>query len=251
MLYAFCMNKKEEAKARRAAAQVEAAQKAKRDKMVRILGIIVMAAVAVVVVLVIATQGGKTNKKADLAVFTGVPQTGLVLGDPKAPYELTEYIDPQCPFCAEYSQGALPDVIRKWVKSGKLSIKTQPLGFLGPDSERGARAAVVASKENRFYQFMEVFYANQGAENTGYVTPDFLRETAKEASVKNVEALIKASDATGTVPELEAANKAQDEDGSTSTPTLFIEGKGVKRTKVELTSLESSEVISVLGEYIK
>jgi protein-disulfide isomerase len=50
----------------------------------------------------------------------------------------------------------------------------QDLAFLGPDSERAARAASAAGEQNRLWEFVHLVYANQGEENSGWVTDAFL-----------------------------------------------------------------------------
>ena len=107
-----------------------------------------------------------------------------MLGDPKAPVTLTEYLDLQCPVCAEASKQTLPWLIDAYVRTGKAKLEVRTLHFLGPDSEKAARVAAAAPRsQGRLWPFVEAFYAAQGAENSGYVTDDFLRDVAKAAGV--------------------------------------------------------------------
>ena len=48
---------------------------------------------------------------AETSSFAGVPQAGLVLGDPDAPVTLVEYADLQCPYCAAWARSTLPVLI--------------------------------------------------------------------------------------------------------------------------------------------
>jgi protein-disulfide isomerase len=106
--------------------------------------------------------------------FGGIAQVGAGLGDPRAPYTLVEFADLQCPFCAKFDRDVLPAVIAGFVRSGRLRIELRPIAFLGPDSAPGAAAAVAAGMQNRMWQFADVFYRNQGRENSGYVTLRFI-----------------------------------------------------------------------------
>ena len=55
--------------------------------------------------------------------------------------------------------------------------------FLGPDSIKSARVAAGAQQQNKLWSFVETFYANQGTENSGYATDEFLKNVATTAGV--------------------------------------------------------------------
>jgi protein-disulfide isomerase len=119
--------------------------------------------------------------------FVGIPQSGAVLGDPKAPVTLIEFADLQCPYCALVAtEGALPEVIDRYVRTGKINIELKLTKALGPDSVKAASVAAAAADQDRMWQFAELFFFNQGAENSGYVTPAFLRSIATR--VKGLDA---------------------------------------------------------------
>ena len=50
-----------------------------------------------------------------------------------------------------------------------------------------SRAALAASLQGRTWQFVENFYADQGFENSGYVTDDFLKGIAEKAGVPDID----------------------------------------------------------------
>ena len=106
-----------------------------------------------------------------------------MLGDPKAPLTVTEYVDLQCPVCARAATTTVPALIRDQVRAGKVKLAVRTLSFLGPDSVRAARVAAGAERQGRLWPFLEAFYARQGTENSGYVTDGFLRDVARAASV--------------------------------------------------------------------
>jgi protein-disulfide isomerase len=54
---------------------------------------------------------------------------------------------------------------------------------------REAQVAAGAAQQNRRWSFADLFYRNQGEENTGYVTPAFLAKIAAGARVNGAEAL--------------------------------------------------------------
>ena len=110
------------------------------------------------------------------SLLAGIPERGGVLGDPKAPLTVTEYVDLQCPVCARAATTTVPALIRDQVRAGKVKLAVRTLHFLGPDSERAARVAAGAERQGRLWAFLEAFYARQGTENSGYVTDGFLRD---------------------------------------------------------------------------
>jgi protein-disulfide isomerase len=115
--------------------------------------------------------------------FDGIPQDGAILGRADAPYTLVEFADLQCPFCAQFDRDVLAAVIERFVRPGKLRIELRPVAFLGPDSNTGAAATVAAGEQDRMWQFADLWYRNQGPENSGYATPEFLRTIGSAASL--------------------------------------------------------------------
>ena len=116
--------------------------------------------------------------------FAGIPQDGAVLGRQDAPYTLVEFADLQCPFCARFARDVLPAVVARFVRTGRLRLELRPVAFLGDDSATAAAATVAAGFQDRMWQFADKFYRRQGAENSGYVTPEFLGRIAQAAGVE-------------------------------------------------------------------
>ncbi|HST39340.1 MAG TPA: thioredoxin domain-containing protein [Conexibacter sp.] len=167
--------------------RAEAAKAKQRRRLFQLGGAAALAA-AIIVVIVIATGGGgddgPTRRAGEsvagandtAALLAGIPQRGAELGDPRAPITLVEFGDLQCPYCKDASDTALPSIIENYVKDGRVKLVFRDVAFLGTDSTRAAQMAAAAGQQNRLWDFVHLFYTNQGAENTGYVTDDFLRE---------------------------------------------------------------------------
>ncbi len=165
-----------------------------RNPMLIRLG--VLAAVAIVAVLLtvklVSPASNEPAKKkggvAATAAFKGIPQAGIALGSPKAPVTMVEFADLQCPFCAEYQRAVFPTILKRYARTGKVRVELRLLRFLGPDSDRLARVAAAAGAQNRMWQFVELAYQRQGAENSGYATDDFINSLAADAGLKSVNA---------------------------------------------------------------
>ena len=147
------------------------------------------AAVAVIAVLVAAALvaasvlGAKRTEPAKAekvfggdtaAVLDGIPQNRRVLGRPDAPVTLVEFADLQCPYCAQWSQLAFPEIVDDYVRTGKVRIVFGGLAFLGPDSEEALRFAYAAGRQDKLWNVVHLLYANQGPENSDWVDEELL-----------------------------------------------------------------------------
>jgi protein-disulfide isomerase len=177
----------EKARAREArmAAEAQAEAQAVRRRRLMIFGGILAVAAAVLLVVVLVTSGGDDEGGSEtaerVALFDGIPQEGPWLGRPDAPIVVEEYADLQCPFCAAFATEQLPGFVEDYVRTGKVRMRLRLLTFVGPESVEAAEVASGTRDQNKLWPFTEAFYAEQGPENSGYVTEDFLRDAAQKA----------------------------------------------------------------------
>ena len=199
----------------------------------RLLVAIGASAVLVAAGIAVSSSGGAKPHVTVVpasATFRGIPEHDGVLGDPRAPLTLTEYVDLQCPICAAASKQTLPWLVENYVRTGKAKLELRTLHFIGPDSERAASMAAGAERQGRLWPFVEAFYAAQGQENSGYVTDGFLRSVAKTAGVDAGKALA-AADGEPAMRRLERANADATRLGVNATPTFTV-AKGDGAPKV-------------------
>jgi protein-disulfide isomerase len=154
-----------------------------------------LALAAVLVLIVVnASSGGdggdvKLEGKAETnRLLQGIPQAGMILGDPRAPVRLIEFGDLQCPVCKAYAEEILPPIIENQVKKGQVRLDFRNLTIIGEESAIAGAAALAAGEQGRGWSYVELFYRNQGAEeNSGYAGEDaFLRAVAKGAGVADL-----------------------------------------------------------------
>ena len=177
--------------------------------------------------------GGETASVED--ALEGIPQEGVFLGEDGAPV-VTEFVDLQCPFCAEFSTNAFNDVVEQHVRPGDVLYELRVISFLGEDSGVAAEMAAAAALQNRLYEFTETFYLNQGEENSGYVTEEFLAEIAEKTPGLDAEQAL-ADRSSPEAQELVAENEARaTELGVNSTPT-FLLSEGGEPTELQLSDL--------------
>ena len=211
-----------------------------------VLAAIVAVIVAAAVIAVIvsggdddAASGGSTatstlaGTNETTALFEGIEQNGDTIGDPDAPVTMYEFIDYQCPFCRQFRLGTYPKVVADNVKTGKLKIISRPLTFIGPESEKAARAAAAAGEQNKEATFTQLFYFNQGEENAGYVTDEFIDKLYDASGVDKAKAnaFRKSIDSRDGI---NAARKEGETYGVVSTPTFVIGQSGGPYEKLEV-----------------
>jgi protein-disulfide isomerase len=171
-----------------------------RERRLWLLGGAAVLAAVIVAIAIVVSQGGADDDEPATAsgpaaqqqaedLFEGIPQSGVSLGDPDAPATLIEFADLQCPFCAEFATGELPGVIDQYVRPGELRLQLRLLAFLGPDSERARQVANAAALQDRLWNYTDLFFSNQGAENSGYATDAFLQRLARQTPGLDVDQL--------------------------------------------------------------
>ena len=192
----------------------------------------VAVALAVVGVLVGISASGGSDEPAIGTVqsvpevqqmFAGISQEGDRLGASDAPIEIIEYADLQCPFCAQAAATVVPELITRYVRPGRARLTFRPLAFIGPDSERGALAAIAAGKQGQMWTFAELSYRNQGAENSGWLSDGFVRGAATALGLQ-VGAFDSARAGADAKAGLAAAATHAATDGVTATPTFIVVG---------------------------
>ena len=242
------MSSRAEAKARarqeREAAERQEAQAAARKRRLTLLGGVLVAAIAVVAVVVVISQSGTKDAPSKAegttqanTLFAGIPQNGNVLGDPKAPVTIEEYVDLQCPFCQRFSQEGLPDVVKEYVKTGQAKLVLQTLTFIGADSERGARVAWSAGEQDKMFEFVENFYANQEQENSGYVTEAFLKKVAGGVQGLDVQKALDGRDSAKVSSSIQGSQASARKANVDSTPSFLVGPSDGTLSKIETRTL--------------
>ena len=223
---------------------------ARDPRTLRQLGAVVGVAAVVVVVLVLVSQSGKEKPNASSgavvagaadarAMLQGIPQHGTTLGDPKAPLVLTEFADMQCPFCRQYTLYVLPQVIQRYVRTKRLRLELRLERFIGPESDPAARAAYAAATRDRMWNFVDVFYRNQGEENSGYVTGSFLSRIATAAGVP-AKFVIAGSTSAASDGQVKVAEAQAQAGALTSTPSFLIGRRAGRGKQLDIAGLDFS-----------
>jgi protein-disulfide isomerase len=176
-------------------------------------------------------------------LLAGVPQHGNVLGNKSAPVTMIEYVDLQCPFCDQFELTVFPDVVAQYVRDGSLKIEAVPLAFIGPDSERGRLAAIAAAKQNRLFDFMEVLYANQKPENTGWLSNDEVTRAAASIPGMDVQKLLEDSKLSSTSKLAKSFDQSAVVAHVRQTPTIYMGPTGKSLSQVTMKNASDKAAI--------
>jgi protein-disulfide isomerase len=231
---------KEQLRAERLRRESEEQAQARRRRLVQYGAGAGLLAVIIVVVAIVVSQSGSSGSGAgaggdvvDASLVSkqlqGIPQSDTVLGDPKAKVTVVEYGDLQCPICKAFSFQVAPDLISQVVRKGTADYEFRQFTILGPDSVTAAKAALAAGEQGRYWNFVELFYRNQGEENTGYVTDSFLTSIAKAAGVPDISKWNSDRQSSKWSAELSKIQSDAQALGFNATPSFLVEGPGGRK----------------------
>ena len=227
-------DERERLRAQRQAAESQDTSRLARKRRIQYLALAAFAAVAVIVALIVISQSGGSSSSSPPADVTGaaqvdtelngIPQTGQVLGDSAAPVTVIEYGDPQCSSCKFFSENVAPQLISAQVRPGKVKYEFRPFLIIGPDSKPAMKAALAAGVQNRLWQFLQLFYLNQGGENSGYVTDSFLTGIARGAGVADINKWNTDRNDSKWDAIIQQGSSQADSFGFTGTPSILVQG---------------------------
>ena len=216
----------------------KASAAAARRKRPPRLGVLVASVLAAGVVILIATSCGSTKPpeippdSAGKAVgeevgtlLAGIPQTGNALGSPAAPVTLEYFGDLECPICRRFTEGALKPLIETWVRQGKLRIEYHNLETATREPETfntQQAAALSAGQQAKLWNFVETFYHEQGQEDSGYVTEQYLRNIAEQVPGLNMAQWASERKKPEFQAQIEVDAQTANAGGLTGTPSFLI-----------------------------
>jgi protein-disulfide isomerase len=234
---------KEAARQQRLAEERAAALRSRRQRRLRMLGGVVVGAVVVLVVaVVISSSGGgggsapapasATAKQAKTTVtrlLAGIPQTGNQLGSASAKVTVTEYGDLVCPICKDFALGAENQLIAKDVRSGKVKLVYKALETASSTANNAMFvpsqvAASAAGQQKRAWNYIELFYHEQGDETSSYVTNSYLNGLAGQIPGLNYSTWTSDRQSSTLTNQVTQDEQSATASGFNSTPTIVVKG---------------------------
>jgi protein-disulfide isomerase len=235
-------DQKEAARQRRLAEERARAERARRDRRLRMLGGTVLGAIAIVVVGIAISSGGgnakvvapnstaaKTAQSKVNTLLAGIPQQGNTLGSPSAKVTVTEYGDLVCPVCKDFALGAENQLIAKEVRDGKVKIVYKALETASGQANGSMfvpsqTAALAAGNQKKAWNYIELFYHEQGDETSSYVTDKYLSGLAAQIPGLNVNQWSSDRQSSSLTSKVTADTQAAAAAGYNSTPTILVSG---------------------------
>ena len=181
-----------------------------------------------------------TQSESITSLLGGIPETANVLGKPTAPVTLVYFADLECPICRAFNLGALPSVIHRWVRTGELRIVYASLetATREPETFLTQQVAVLAAgAQHKAWYFIEVFYHEQGEEDSGYVTERYLDGIARQVHGLKFASWQKARKRIKYSAQVEGDALAAYKLGLTGTPSFQIGDTGGPLKSLEVESL--------------
>lgn len=270
------LSKNEKREAARDKARILREEQKKRDRRTKFIlqGSIIVASlaiVAIVAVVIIASVRpvgpGPLNMASDGiqlsqgAVATETP--ALAAGMDPIPNERDEesgvldiqmYVDYLCPFCAQF-EATNSDYISSLMENGDTTVEIHPLAVLDRVSQgtkystraSNAAACVANFSPNQFYDFHNILFENQPAENSVGLSDDELIELTTQVELEDPDKVadcirnqeFKAWVGASTARALNGPIPDTNVDKVTGTPTVIVNGLKYEGSITDLASFQA------------
>jgi protein-disulfide isomerase len=211
----------------------------RRKRLLQLASAAVFLAAAIVLVLIVINQsesdGGDTSLESVATVrseLQGIAQSGMTLGDPSAKVTLVEFGDLQCPVCKGFAEEIVPQVIDSTVRTGEAKLEFRNFTIISEESVPAAAGAIAAGRQGRGWNFVELFYRNQGLEASGYVTDEFLTEIARGADVPSIGQWNKDRKSARVLDQVQSETDEAESLGLSGTPSFVISGPSTRGKEV-------------------
>ena len=173
-----------------------------------------------------------------LRTLDGIPQSGTILGDPRAPVRITLFADLECRVCrASTLGGAFRELVTDQVRSGLVSINFRSLctttcsGANKRVFDAQQIAAYAAAQQNLLWDYALLFFAQQRS-GSGYAIPAFLNGLARQVPGLNLARWQKARGTFALAARLGSDATIAQTDHVIATPTLVVAGANAHVTLI-------------------
>ncbi|WP_078354029.1 thioredoxin domain-containing protein [Mycobacteroides chelonae] len=151
----------------------------------------------------------------------------MALGPTDAPVVLVVYSDYRCPFCAKFSRDTEPQLVERYVNTGKLRIEWRDLPIFGAQSVQAAKAGRAAAEQGRFWEFNRTVYRHAPDRGHAELTDEVLLERAREAGVPDLPRFQAAVAGDRLLPAVQQDIQEAVAIGASSTPVFVINDQPV------------------------
>ncbi len=213
------------------------AQRTKRKRQQRIRTLLIVGGVIVVIiaVIILLTNYSIFLPKGNIVAITPMPrpmENGKGLGNPNAKVKVLVFEDFQCPICKEYSASVEPQLdTNTYITSGQVYYEFMQWPFidnssLTKESHQAANASMCALEQGRFWDYHDMLFANQGAENQGSFNDARLKAFAQSLGL-NTSQFNSCFSADKYSNEINSDYQEGVNMGVSGTPSVFVNGTQV------------------------
>lgn len=113
-------------------------------------------------------RGASAQRSGGLHDVRVAVQGAPALGQDTARVTIVEFSDYQCPFCRRHSSDVLPEIVKDYVKSGKVRyvFRDFPIAALHPQAHRLHEAAHCAGDQGQYWQMHDRLFEDSQRTDT-------------------------------------------------------------------------------------
>ena len=190
-----------------------------------------LGAVAFAAVLVILAGGfnvfGSKDFRTPPTVYSASLTNGFTMGSESAPVTIEVYSDFQCPVCKTFITTELPSLLTQYVMTGVVKIVGIDIDIIDPkkagESLELAAGGTCAAQQDKYWQYHDFVFWNQGRENKGDHSRAFIDKVATAAGL-DMTAFATCFAGADIRPAILAATSDALAHGINGTPTIFVNG---------------------------
>jgi predicted DsbA family dithiol-disulfide isomerase len=127
---------------------------------------------------VIKVSGGDQTQR----LIGGIEQDGPYLGAAEAPVTIQVFTDLQCSTCDDYQLDVVDPLIERYARTDKARFEFRNYSLGQAETTKAAYAAAAAGEQDREWQYVDLFFRNQGSAPGGVVTDEFLTDIGNAVS---------------------------------------------------------------------
>ena len=170
----------------------------------------------------------------------------MSMGNPKAKIEVIEYASLSCPHCAHFNEAVFPTLKAKYIDTGKVRYTLKEM--LTEPATVAAAGFMLArcAGPDKYFKVVDEVFRSQPRWQQGNIKP-ILEEigAANGVDAAKFDACLKDQAAIDAVTA--RAQRAAEQDGVNSTPTLFINGKRIENTPQTPADLDAAIAAAAKG----
>ena len=213
------------------------AQRTKKKRQQRMKTILTVGGFIILLIIILISPTIYNSLKPAGSFVSITPEArplenGKAIGNPNAKVKIQIFEDFQCPACKQFSASIEAQLLQStYISSGQVYYEFvhYPFidsGLITKESHQAANASMCALEQERFWDYHDILFANQGAENSGAFTDKRLQAFA-ESLAFDMTAFNKCFKADKYSAEIESDLQKGVAAKVDSTPTVFLNGQFV------------------------